>query len=204
MTDAHDHWQSVYATKAETEVSWYQPLPHLSLKLITAAAPDKAEGIIDIGGGASTLVGELLARGHDDVTVLDISEAALARSRDLLGDGAARVRWIAADITQWTPDRQWDVWHDRATFHFLTDAARQDAYIAALTHATPSGAAVIIATFALDGPEKCSGLPVQRYSPETLARRLGPDFMLVSGTPEAHVTPKGATQRFSYALLRRH
>lgn len=203
MSQAHDHWQRVFTTKAEAEVSWYQPRPDVSLDLITAAAPDRAAAIIDVGGGTSTLTEHLLAAGYHDLTVLDISEAALARSRERLGDNAGKVAWIAADITEWTPERRWDVWHDRAAFHFLTDTARQDAYIRALTEATAPNAIVIIATFALDGPERCSGLPVQRYSPTTLAARLGPDFALVEGRTEDHVTPGGAVQRFSYTTLRR-
>ncbi len=203
MTDAHEHWQEVFATKAESEVSWYQPRLETSLALIAAAAPRPSAGIIDIGGGAATLTDSLLDLGYSDITVLDISEAALARSRARLATRASKVTWIAADVTRWMPQRTWDLWHDRAAFHFLTDGARQDAYIAALTRATAPGAAVIIATFALDGPERCSGLPVQRYSPETLSGRLGADFTLVSGRREEHITPKGAVQRFSYALLKR-
>jgi len=203
MSEAHDHWQRVFTTKADAEVSWHQPRPEVSLDLITAAAPDRRAVIIDIGGGTSTLTDHLLAAGYHDLTVLDISEAALERSRERLGGKAGQVAWIAADITEWTPERRWDVWHDRAAFHFLTDTARQDAYIRALTEATAPNAIVIIATFALDGPERCSGLPVQRYSPATLAARLGPDFALVSGRREDHVTPAGATQRFSYVVLQR-
>ena len=204
MAGAHEHWQTVFATRAESEVSWYQPRLETSLRLITDAAADRTSGIIDIGGGTSTLVDSLLDLGYSDLTVLDISEAALERARARLGGRASEVDWIAADVTRWIPARQWQVWHDRAAFHFLTDIERQDAYIAALKRATAPGASVIIATFALDGPERCSGLPVQRYGPETLAARLGPDFTLVSGRPEPHVTPKGAIQRFSYGLLKRH
>ncbi len=203
MSEAHDHWQRVFTTKADAEVSWYQPRPDVSLDLITAAAPDRAAAIIDIGGGTSTLADHLLAAGYRDLTVLDISEAALTRGRQRLGAAADKVRWIATDIAEWTPDRRWDVWHDRAAFHFLTDTARQDAYVRVMTEATAPSAVVIIATFALDGPERCSGLPVQRYSPATLAARLGPDFILVEGRGEDHVTPAGAVQRFSYAMLRR-
>jgi len=203
MTEAHDHWQRVFTTKTDAEVSWYQPRPDVSLDLTTAAAPDRDAAIIDIGGGTSALTDHLLDRGYSDITMLDISEAALKRARERLGAAASKVRWIASDITEWSPDRRWDVWHDRAAFHFLTDTARQDAYIRALTEATAPNAVVIIATFALDGPERCSGLPVQRYSPATLAARLGPEFALVEGRAEDHVTPAGAVQRFSYAMLRR-
>jgi len=203
MSEAHDHWQRVFTTKADSEVSWYQPRPDVSLDLVTAAAPDRDVAIIDVGGGASTLTDHLLAVGYHDLTVLDISEAALKRARERLGAEAAKVDWIAADVTRWSPDRRWAVWHDRAAFHFLTDTARQDAYIRAMTKATAPNAIVIIATFALDGPERCSGLPVQRYSPATLAARLGQEFGLVEGRTEDHVTPAGAVQRFSYAMLRR-
>jgi SAM-dependent methyltransferase len=203
MNGGEEHWQTVFTTKAENEVSWYQPQPTVSLEMIAVAAPDKTSAIVDIGGGASTLADALIDRGYSDITVLDISEAALARSRARLGDRASTVDWVVADVTAWTPKRQWQVWHDRAAFHFLTDTERQDAYIAALTRATAPGAAAIIATFALDGPERCSGLPVQRYSPQTLADRLRADFELVSGAAENHITPAGAVQRFSYTLLRR-
>jgi SAM-dependent methyltransferase len=203
MSQAHDHWQGVFTTKTDAEVSWYQPRPDVSLDLMTAAAPDRDAAIIDVGGGTSTLTDHLLAAGYHDLTVLDISEAALARARQRLGAEADKVAWIAADITRWAPDRRWDIWHDRAAFHFLTDTAGQDAYIRAMTEATAPQAVVIIATFALDGPERCSGLPVQRYSPTTLAARLGPEFVLLEGRTEDHVTPAGAVQRFSYAVFRR-
>ncbi len=203
MSEAHDHWQRVFTTKTDAEVSWYQPRPRLSLELIAAAAPSRITGVIDVGGGTSTLVADLLAAGYGDLTVLDISEAALARSRARLGGDADKVVWIAADVTRWSPERRWGVWHDRAAFHFLTDAERQDAYIKAMTEATAPNATVIVATFALDGPERCSGLPVQRYSPATLAARFGPEFTLISGRSEDHVTPTGAVQRFSYAVFRR-
>jgi SAM-dependent methyltransferase len=203
MTNPRQHWEQVYQTKAPTEVSWFQAKPLLSLELIRTAAPDHAAGIIDVGGGASRLVDELLAEGYADVSVLDVSDAALARSKERLGSLAEAVDWLVADITAWRPARTWDVWHDRAVFHFLTEPAQQDAYIAVLRQATRSGAAIVIATFALDGPERCSGLVVQRYSPQTLAERLGSAFALVEERSERHVTPGGSIQRFAYAVLRR-
>jgi hypothetical protein len=202
MTGRSEHWNQVYGTKAETDVSWYQPLPHLSLSIINSVA-SKDSPIIDIGGGASRLVDELLAAGYSDLTVLDVSEAALARSRERLGVLADRVEWIMSDITKWDPPRRWNVWHDRAVFHFLTDPDDQNAYLAALEKATARGASVVISTFALDGPEKCSGLPVQRYSAETLAERLGSGFQLKAQHPERHVTPRGAGQEFVYAVFER-
>lgn len=201
--DTLDHWQKVYTSKAETEVSWYQSRPDTSLELIAAHAPDRATPVIDIGGGASTLAVHLLDAGYRDVTVLDISEAGIARSR-ANASGRSGAHFIVADVTAWTPDRRWGVWHDRAAFHFLTDPASQDAYIAALMAATAPGLVAIVATFALGGPEKCSGLPVERYGPETLAAQLGPAFDLVEGRREDHRTPRGAIQRFAWTVLRRH
>ena len=202
-TVRREHWDRVYTTKAETELGWYQPRPDVSLALITANAPDRATPVIDIGGGASTLALHLLADGYIDITVLDISEAAIALARAHAGD-SPDAHFIVADVTAWIPDRRWAVWHDRAAFHFLNDAPRQDAYVAALTAATETGSVAILATFALDGPEKCSGLPVQRYSPESLAARLGPAFDLVEGSGEDHRTPGGTVQRFTWTVLRRH
>jgi Methyltransferase domain len=184
-------------------VSWYQPAPDRSLSLIKSAAPNPSASIIDVGGGASRLVDRLLADGYSDLTVLDISDVALSRSRKRLGALADKLSWIVADITAWQPRRTWDIWHDRAVFHFLTDAAAQDAYIAALTSGTKAGSTVIMATFALNGPERCSGLPVQRYGAQTLATRLGPAFALYAEAAETHPTPFGTTQEFSYAAFKR-
>lgn len=201
-TDRRDHWQKVYTSKAETEVSWYQPHPDKSLDLIAAHAPDRATPLIDVGGGASLLAMHLLNAGYIDVTVLDISEAAIARSRAHAGDRRG-AHFIVADVTAWTPDRCFGIWHDRAAFHFLTDTGHQDAYVAALIAATAPGSVAILATFAPDGPEKCSGLPVQRYSPGSLAARLGSAFDLLEGSREDHVTPGGMVQRFAWTVLRR-
>jgi SAM-dependent methyltransferase len=203
MGGSRSHWEDVYTAKRDTAVSWYQPHSVRSLELIEKASPDRRTSVIDVGGGASTLVDDLISRGFTDLTVLDIAEAPLERSRARLGKAAGKVTWIAGDITNWTPPRTWNVWHDRAVFHFLTERAQQDAYIAALTVATRPGATAIFATFALDGPDRCSGLPVQRYSAESLASRLGPAFTLIGQARETHRTPSGAEQRFSYAVLRR-
>ncbi|MGQ7793341.1 class I SAM-dependent methyltransferase [Faunimonas sp. B44] len=203
MYERRAHWENVYRTKEETAVSWYQERPERSLDLIRRAAPDEAAPILDVGGGASRLVDALLAEGRSDVTVLDLSEAALARSRARLGPEADRVGWIAADVTRWQPERRWAVWHDRAVFHFLTEKADQDAYLATLRAATEPGSAIVIATFAPEGPERCSGLPVERYSAETLAARFGAEFRLEAQAAERHVTPGGSVQAFAYAVLRR-
>ncbi|MDP3238946.1 MAG: class I SAM-dependent methyltransferase [Reyranella sp.] len=203
MSGTRSHWEKVYTTKAETAVSWYQPHSLRSLELISAAAPDPAAAIVDIGGGASRLVDDLLARGYTDLTVLDVSEAALAKSRLRLGSDAGKVAWVVADITAWHPPHPYDVWHDRAVFHFLTAPETQVAYLAALRAGSAAGSTVIMATFALDGPDSCSGLPVQRYSPETLAARLGPAFSLIQRAEETHETPWGSQQKFSYVAFRR-
>lgn len=203
MPTTREHWEQVYGSKTETEVSWYQSRPERSFALIKSAASDLSASILDVGGGASHLVDELLEAGYSDVTVLDVSAAALERSKERLGPKAGKVSWIVADITQWRPTRRWQIWHDRAVFHFLTEPADQDAYLAALRAATVSGSIAVMSCFALDGPERCSGLPVQRYSPATLAARIGKDFELISELSEQHRTPWGSTQSFAYAMLKR-
>ena len=202
MTDDQTHWNDTYSSKGDN-VSWYQPPSSRSLELIRSAAPMHHASIIDIGAGASRLADGLLAAGYADVTLLDISEIALGRTKDRLGEAASKVRWIVADISRWKPSRTWDVWHDRAVFHFLIDHAAQDSYIAALKQATRPGSTAILSTFALTGPEKCSGLSVQRYSAETLSARMGSDFELVTQEAEQHHTPFGTTQDFIYAGFRR-
>ena len=197
-----EHWEDVYRRKSDSEVSWHQPRASLSLELIVRHGPGAGASVIDIGGGTSSLAANLLDVGYADVTVLDISEAAIARAKGRVGAGPG-AHFIVADASAWTPLRSWDVWHDRAAFHFLTTDAQQAGYIAALERGTREGSIAIFATFALDGPERCSGLPVQRYSPETLADRLWDGFTLIDHVAEDHLTPAGATQRFSWAAFRR-
>lgn len=199
--DTQAHWDKAYTEKSDNQLSWFQDVPARSLAMIAAASSHGS--VIDVGGGASRLADALLDAGYADVTVLDISQAALDRAQARLGARAAQMRWICADIARWVPDRAWDVWHDRAVFHFLIERKAQDAYIAALTAATHPGSAVILSTFALDGPERCSGLPVQRYSAEALAARLGAGFALTDQAAERHVTPWGSIQSFTYAAFRR-
>jgi hypothetical protein len=204
MIDREKHWNDTYSAKAENQVSWFQVKPERSINLIAATATDHTAPIIDIGGGVSRLADNLLARGYRDITVLDIAETALAKAKARLGAAQAnRLSWIVADVTEWQPQRRWQIWHDRAVFHFLTEPEAQDAYIAALHRGTERGSSVIMATFALNGPERCSGLPVQRYSPATLAPRLGADFALYAEGEESHATPFGTTQQFQYAAFRR-
>ena len=197
------HWEGVYTTKEETGVSWFQDDPKPSLELIERVGPSKDADIIDIGGGASRLPDALLARGFRRVVVLDISQAALDLAALRIGRRASEVQWIVADVTEWNPSRSFDIWHDRAAFHFLVDPADRAAYIARLDEALRPGGHAIIATFALDGPATCSGLPVNRYDPEGLARELGEPFTLVESRRHDHATPWNATQRFQFSLFRK-
>ena len=203
MTEARRaHWDEVYATKREDEVSWFQATPDLSLELLALIGASPRSAILDVGGGASRLVDHLVAAGHEDVSVLDLSPAALSAAKARLGEAAKRVAWIEADVTAWTPSRVYDVWHDRAAFHFLVDPADQAAYVDRLRRALRRGGQAIVGTFALDGPEKCSGLPVQRWDASGLAEFLGPDFALVETRRHVHLTPRGVVQRFQFAAFR--
>jgi SAM-dependent methyltransferase len=202
--DQKKHWETIFQTKDVHSVSWYQPEARESLDLITGFAPDPTAPIIDVGGGASVLVDDLLATGYSDVTVLDVSETALEISRHRLGEAAAKVNWIAADVRD-APlgDRTCAVWHDRAVFHFLTDAADRQAYVAQVERTVRPGGYVLVATFAEDGPATCSGLPVVRYSTESLHSEFGPSFRVVASAHEDHHTPAGREQSFLYCLCRR-
>ena len=197
------HWENVYTTKRETEVSWFQQSPAPSFELIVQAGAVSNSAIIDIGGGASRLVDKLVEQGFEDVTVLDLSGAALAAARRRLGTGAERVNWIVADATTWEPVKPYDIWHDRAAFHFLTDASDRAAYIARLGRGLKIGGHAIIATFALDGPEKCSGLPVARYDSASLGQALGTTFKLVHTQRHEHATPWDSRQIFQFSIFRR-
>ena len=166
-------------------------------------APSRHASIVDIGGGASRLVDALCERGYDAVTVLDLSTAALETARERLGARGARVQWIVADATKWQPPQAFDIWHDRAAFHFLVEVDEREAYLDRLRRAVKAGGHAIIATFALDGPERCSGLPVQRYDPAGLAATVGDVFELVEHQAHRHVTPRGAEQSFQFSVLRR-
>jgi 2-polyprenyl-3-methyl-5-hydroxy-6-metoxy-1,4-benzoquinol methylase len=199
-----DHWETVYTTKSADAVSWFQPHAQLSLDLIRAATADKDAVIIDVGGGASTLVDDLLAEGYRDLTVLDLSAAALYAARQRLGKEEAKVRWIEADITEVDlPARRYDVWHDRAVFHFLTSQQQRDAYVRTVFNAVKPGGHVIVATFAEDGPLQCSGLPVMRYRADELHDEFGDAFTLLKHQKEEHHTPSGTVQQFVYCYCRR-
>lgn len=200
---AKAHWERVYRSKAVDEVSWYRPHLDVSLRLIDDAAPDRSSAIIDVGGGEATLVDDLVARGYADVTVLDISPAAIDVARTRLGPAAALVHWITGDITQVELELgRYDLWHDRAVFHFLTKAEDRAAYVRQVARAVKPGGHVIVATFGPEGPESCSGLDVVRYDSETLHGQFGPKFRLLESVTELHETPWGAPQQFMYCFCR--
>jgi len=199
-----EHWEQVYTTKSQNNVSWFQEHALQSVELIVSTGVSKEANIIDVGGGASTLVDDLLAIGHRHVTVLDLSDAALAASRTRLGDRAFGVSWLVGDITKVElPRHAYDVWHDRAVFHFLTTREEREAYVNAVLRTVKPGGHVIVATFAEDGPEKCSGLPVMRYSADGLHAEFGAPFTLLQQARELHHTPFGTDQKFIYCLCRK-
>lgn len=195
MADAA-HWNERYRSTGPREVSWYEERPTTSLELLAALGVGPAQSVIDVGGGASTLVDHLLRDGHHDLTVLDLSAIALATARARLGDPAA-VTWIEADLLTWQPTRRWDVWHDRAVLHFLVDEADRAIYRALLDRSLEPGGAVVIGAFAEDGPTHCSALPVRRHSPEDLVELLG-DIEVVEHRRHIHRTPGGADQPFNW------
>lgn len=194
------HWEHVYTAKSSTEVSWYQPHATLSLGLIQRIGIGPEAAIIDVGGGASTLTDDLIAHGYHNLSVLDLSGEALAVARHRLGDKKSKlVQWIEADVTSAPlPERFFDVWHDRAVFHFLVDEADRRAYVAQVMRAVKPGGHVIVATFAPDGPTECSGLPIVQYNADSLHDEFGPAFELIDHDEEAHVTPAGRVQHFIY------
>lgn len=197
------HWEKAYADKGEAGVSWFEDRPAVSLDMIAQIGGTPAMSLIDTGGGASRLVDALVAAGWHSVTVLDLSETALDAAKARLGNAAAQVQWIAADVTQWQPTVAYDIWHDRAAFHFLVGESERSAYVERLGLAVKPGGHAIIATFAPDGPERCSGLPVARYDAASLAGVIGPAFELVDERRYLHTTPWGSTQSFQFSLFRR-
>ncbi|MGO4808550.1 class I SAM-dependent methyltransferase [Cupriavidus sp. 2MCAB6] len=199
-----EHWERVYTAKGPTSVSWFQEHARQSVELIrqTGVAPDAA--MIDVGGGASTLVDDLVGEGYTNLTVLDLSDAALSAAKARLGERANRVSWLVGDVTQLELSiHAYDVWHDRAVFHFLTTLEEREAYVRAVLRAVKPGGSVIVATFAEDGPEQCSGLPVMRYSADALHAEFGAPFTLLRQEREEHHTPFGTVQKFIYCLCRK-
>lgn len=204
MMNAKSHWEGIYTAKAPTEVSWYQEHAQHSLALVQRTGVDRTGRITDVGGGASTLVDDLRANAFQHITVLDISAAALQQAQQRRGANAAHVTWVEGDITHMPlPYHFYDVWHDRAVFHFLTKDAERQRYLAAVRHAVKPGGHVIVATFALDGPTRCSGLEVMRYDAEQLHTAFGNEFVLLASDIETHHTPFGTDQQFVYCYCRK-
>jgi SAM-dependent methyltransferase len=201
--DRQAHWDNVYRTKREDEVSWFQASPTVSLDLIHAAGIARNGSIIDVGGGASRLVDALLDEGFTDLSVLDLSDESMAKAKGRLGARAKSVTWIVADATRWEPTRTYDLWHDRAAFHFLTAPEDRAAYAERLLRAVRPSGQVIIGTFAPDGPERCSGLPVVRHDAESIGNVLGPSFELIDTRRHDHQTPMGGSQKFQFSRFRR-
>lgn len=197
-----DHWDAVYQKKRADEVSWYESRPEKSLDLMRSTGVRDDDPIIDVGGGASRLVDELLAAGHGDLTVLDVSASVLEKLRERLGSAASSVTLVHQDVTAFQPARRYALWHDRAVFHFLTQREDRELYIGALRRGIRPGGHVLMATFGPDGPERCSGLPTVRYDAATLAAELGADFALVESFLVVHRTPWNANQQFLYCRFR--
>jgi SAM-dependent methyltransferase len=202
-TDSRSHWETVYSERSPDAVSWYEQVPERSLKLIESMGLPADAPIIDVGGGASSLAARLLAAGHTDVTVADISQEALARARAALGADAERVDWIEADVREADLGRVFELWHDRAVFHFMVDPADRRGYLATLRRSLRPGGRLMLATFGPEGPTRCSGLPVRRYGADALTSELGPDFEQLGSELHLHRTPSGSEQQFLYARFSR-
>jgi trans-aconitate methyltransferase len=203
MSEQQDHWEGVYTSRPSTDVSWYERDPATSLRLIEQVAAKQSSAVIDIGAGTSLLVDRLLARGFDDLAVLDISDHALSEVRARLGGRAQGVTFLRQDLLTWTPDRQYDIWHDRAVFHFLTVPSDRDRYVELAASAICSGGSLVLATFAPDGPVQCSKLDVSRYSDQDLAETFSASFVVAHHEREEHVTPRGIVQPFTWVVLTR-
>lgn len=201
MDETKGHWEQIYLTKSPSELSWTQERPSPSLDWILEAVPNRSSAVIDVGGGISTLVDHLLLEGYDWPAVLDVSESALEIARERLGSFAAQVEWISADVTDCDFKRKYELWHDRAVFHFLTVRSDRVAYLAGLRKALVAGGKALLATFSPQGPSKCSGLDVVRFDEKVLSLELGEDFRLLRHERREHTTPWGTTQDFQYCLF---
>lgn len=193
-----NHWNKVYSEKSENQVSWFQPVPHKSIELIEELNLSASSTVIDIGGGESHLVDYFLKKNFSDINVLDISEVSLEKLQQRLGEDAKRVNFIATDITLYRPDKKFDLWHDRATFHFLTEIEQVEKYLIIVSEALKMGGNLIISTFAPTGPEKCSGLTIKRYSDMDLKNLFGKYFQNTKCVEDTHLTPWGSKQDFVY------
>lgn len=201
--ESKEHWNKIYTAKSPTEVSWFQEHADLSLNLIKNIGISTSASIIDVGGGESTLVDDLLTQKYENITVLDLSKVALNTARSRLGKSASKVKWVESNVLEAElPLHTYDVWHDRAVFHFLTNEADRRAYVHQVKHAVKPGGFVLVATFAEDGPTECSGLPVMRYSADELYSEFGQSFKLIDQRRESHHTPNGADQKFIYCLCK--
>jgi len=199
--DNKRHWEQVYKGKSPMEVSWFQAEPLHSLRLIQSTGITKAGNIIDVGGGASVLVDRLQGRGYKNLTVLDISSAAIAHTRQRLGAAAQKIAWHEADVIEFDPPHSFELWHDRAVFHFLTQQIDREKYVKVLNRSVPANGHVILATFSIGGPEKCSGLDIVQYDEAKLLEALGEEFKFVEAVDEVHMTPENKAQNFSYFRL---
>ena len=202
QAQAAAHWDAAWARGDDTQ-SWSEKYPGMSLRMLDAAEVSAADALIDVGGGASLLTRTLLDRGFRDLTILDISAAGMQHARDRLGSRAGQVHWVTADVLSWHPQRRYQAWHDRAAYHFLTTDEDRQRYLHTLDAATAPGAIAVFGCFAPDGPQRCSGLPVARYSPAQLARQIGARWLLISQDREEHITPAGIIQPFTWIALRR-
>ena len=201
--NSRNHWDAIYRHKGPEGVSWYRPHLERSLQFFDRADLPSDAAILDVGGGASTLVDDLLARGSTNVTVLDISASAIEQAKARLGARAAEVTWLVGDVMQvQLPEHHYDFWHDRAVFHFLTEDADRERYVRAVRHALKPGGHIVVATFGPSGPERCSGMPVVRYTSEGIHGRFGSQFMKVGSDSEMHHTPWGSEQEFVYCYCR--
>ena len=201
MHETKSHWEQIYLTTSHRELSWTQVRPSPSIDWILEAVPARTSAIIDVGGGVSNLIDQLILEGYDWPAVLDVSETALEIARERLGNFAAQVEWLTADVTDCDFRRKYDLWHDRAVFHFLTTRSDRVAYLASLKKALVAGGKALIATFSPQGPSKCSGLDVVRFDEKVLSLELGDDFRLLRHERHQHTTPRGATQEFQYCLF---
>lgn len=203
MTDLKSHWENIYSEKEFRETSWYQGKPETSLEIIEALNLSKDAEIIDVGGGDSYLVDNLLHLGYTNLNVLDISVNAIERAKDRIGEISKEVKWIVSDASEFTPDRKFDLWHDRAAFHFLTDEKRIRAYISSLNSSLKPGGYLILGTFSENGPDKCSGIQIKKYSKKDMESLMQNDFQMLDFKNVDHVTPWNAVQNFNFGLFRK-
>lgn len=204
MENRKEHWNKVYDSKMPTEVSWYEPMPETSLNYIAECKLEEDAAIIDIGGGDSFLAEFLLARGFKDVTVVDISEKAIERAKQRLGERAEEITWIVADASEFKPDKQYDLWHDRAAFHFLTEDEQVERYLQTVKRSVKPGGFLVMGTFSENGPKKCSGIEIRQYSIDQMQALFSNGFTTLGCKNIDHETPSGGTQNFTFCSFRKN